>query len=156
MWLIDMDALETYLNWAENTSDRRYGPRLIFYFRMNGTTYVTRESAERHELITQRTGTARYTKDYSSVLAAISLSNHIFYNAFNGFFAERQRASRRCAPAIPQAASLIGKTAGSSVGSFFHILSKAMAKTEKRISNTLMTPVPGIAVRNVFMEFIEA
>ena len=32
------------------------------------------ESAERHGIITQRTGTARYTKDYCGVLAAISLS----------------------------------------------------------------------------------
>jgi hypothetical protein len=27
MWLIEMDALETYLNRAENTSDRRCGPK---------------------------------------------------------------------------------------------------------------------------------
>ena len=27
MWLIKMDALETYLNWAENTSDHRRGSR---------------------------------------------------------------------------------------------------------------------------------
>ncbi len=27
MWLIEMDALETYLNQAETTSDRRCGPR---------------------------------------------------------------------------------------------------------------------------------
>jgi hypothetical protein len=26
MWLIEMDTLEIYLNWAENTSDRRCGP----------------------------------------------------------------------------------------------------------------------------------
>ena len=43
------------------------------YFRVNGIPYVVGESAERHGLITQRTGTARYTKDYSGVLAAISL-----------------------------------------------------------------------------------
>jgi hypothetical protein len=44
------------------------------YIRVNGIPYVVGESAERHGLITQRTGTARYTKDYSGVLAAISLS----------------------------------------------------------------------------------
>ena len=44
------------------------------YFRVNSTPYVVGESAERHGLVTQRTGTARYTKDYSGVLAAISLS----------------------------------------------------------------------------------
>jgi excisionase family DNA binding protein len=27
MWLIELDALEKYLNQAENTSDRRRGPR---------------------------------------------------------------------------------------------------------------------------------
>lgn len=27
MWLIEMEALETYQKQAENTSDRRYGPR---------------------------------------------------------------------------------------------------------------------------------
>ncbi len=27
MWLIEMDALETYLNRAESTSDRRCGPK---------------------------------------------------------------------------------------------------------------------------------
>jgi len=35
---------------------------------------VVGESAERHGIITQRAGTARYTKDYCGVLAAISLS----------------------------------------------------------------------------------
>ena len=44
------------------------------YFRVNGTPHVVGESAERHGIITQRTGTARYTMDYSGVLAAISLS----------------------------------------------------------------------------------
>jgi hypothetical protein len=44
------------------------------YFRVIGRPYVVGESAERHGLITQRTGTARYTKDYCGVLAAISLS----------------------------------------------------------------------------------
>ncbi len=44
------------------------------YFRVNGKSYVVGESAERHGIVTQRTGTARYTKDYCGVLAAISLS----------------------------------------------------------------------------------
>lgn len=44
------------------------------YFRVNGIPYVVGVSAERHGLVTQRTSTARYTKDYSGVLAAISLS----------------------------------------------------------------------------------
>ena len=41
---------------------------------MNDTPYLVGESAERHGLITQRTDVARYTKDYYSELAAISLS----------------------------------------------------------------------------------
>jgi len=44
------------------------------YFRVNGIPYVVGESADRHGVITQRTGTARYTKEYCGVLAAISLS----------------------------------------------------------------------------------
>jgi hypothetical protein len=44
------------------------------YFRVNGKPYVVWESAERHGLITKRSGTARYTKDYCGVLAAISLA----------------------------------------------------------------------------------
>ena len=44
------------------------------YFKVNGIPYVVGESAERHGLITQRTGTARYTTEYCGVLAAISLS----------------------------------------------------------------------------------
>jgi len=44
------------------------------YFRVNGKPYVVGESAEHHGIIAQRTGTARYTKDYCGVLAAISLS----------------------------------------------------------------------------------
>ena len=44
------------------------------YFKVNGKPFVVGESAERHGLITQRTGTARYTKDYCGVLAAISLA----------------------------------------------------------------------------------
>lgn len=34
------------------------------YVRVNGKPYVVGESAERHGLVTQRTGTARYTQDY--------------------------------------------------------------------------------------------
>ena len=43
------------------------------YMRINGKPYVVGESAERHGLITQRTGTARYTRDYYGVFAAASL-----------------------------------------------------------------------------------
>jgi hypothetical protein len=43
------------------------------YMRINGKPFVIGESAERHGLITQRTGTARYTKDYYGVLAAAAL-----------------------------------------------------------------------------------
>ena len=43
------------------------------YLRINGKPYVVGESAERHGLITQRTGTARYTKDYYGVFAAAAL-----------------------------------------------------------------------------------
>jgi len=45
----------------------------IDYLRINGKPYVVGESAERHGLITQRTGTARYTRDYYGVLAAAAL-----------------------------------------------------------------------------------
>jgi hypothetical protein len=44
------------------------------YLRINGKPYVIGESAERHGLITQRTGTARYTRDYYGVFAAAALS----------------------------------------------------------------------------------
>lgn len=44
------------------------------YLRINGKPYVVGESAERHGLLTQRTGTARYTRDYYGVLAAAALS----------------------------------------------------------------------------------
>lgn len=44
------------------------------YFRVNGKPYAIGESAERHGLVTPRSGTARYTKDYCGVLAAISLA----------------------------------------------------------------------------------
>ncbi len=43
------------------------------YLRINGKPYVIGESAERHGLVTQRTGTARYTRDYYGVLAAAAL-----------------------------------------------------------------------------------
>ena len=43
------------------------------YMRINGKPYVVGESAERHGLVTQRTGTARYTQDYYGVLAAVDL-----------------------------------------------------------------------------------
>jgi len=43
------------------------------YLRINGKPYVAGESAERHGLITQRTGTARYTRDYYGVFAAAAL-----------------------------------------------------------------------------------
>jgi len=43
------------------------------YMRINGEPYVIGESAERHWLITQRTGTARYTRDYYEVLASAAL-----------------------------------------------------------------------------------
>ncbi len=44
------------------------------YIRINEKPYVIGESAERHGLITQRTGTARYTRDYYGVFAAAALS----------------------------------------------------------------------------------
>jgi hypothetical protein len=44
------------------------------YFRVNRKPYVIGESAERHGLATPRSGTARYTRDYCGVLAAISLA----------------------------------------------------------------------------------
>jgi len=43
------------------------------YFRINGKPYLVGDSAERQGLITQRTGTARYTRDYHGVLAAVAL-----------------------------------------------------------------------------------
>ena len=43
------------------------------YVRVNGKPYVVGVSAERHGLVTQRTGTARYTRDYYGVLAAATL-----------------------------------------------------------------------------------
>ena len=44
------------------------------YVRVNGIPYVVGESAERHGVLTQRSGTARYTRDYYGVIAAISLA----------------------------------------------------------------------------------
>jgi len=44
------------------------------YLRVNGIPYVVGESAERHGVLTQRSGASRYTRDYYGVLAAISLS----------------------------------------------------------------------------------
>ena len=44
------------------------------YFRVNGKPYVVGESAERHGMVSTRTGTARYTRDYYGVIAAISLA----------------------------------------------------------------------------------
>ena len=46
---------------------------LIDYVRINGQPYVIGESAERHEVLTQRNGTARYSRDYYGVLAAAAL-----------------------------------------------------------------------------------
>jgi len=43
------------------------------YIRVNGQPYVVGESAERHGISTQRTGAARYTRDYYGVLAAAAL-----------------------------------------------------------------------------------
>ena len=40
------------------------------YFRVNGNPYVIGESAERHGIVTSRSGTARYSRDYCGVLAA--------------------------------------------------------------------------------------
>jgi len=44
------------------------------YLRVNGTPYVVGESAERHGVLTQRSGASRYSRDYYGVLAAISLA----------------------------------------------------------------------------------
>jgi hypothetical protein len=43
------------------------------YMKINGTPYAVGESAERHGVIVQRSGTARYTRDYYGVLAAAAL-----------------------------------------------------------------------------------
>lgn len=44
------------------------------YMRINGKPYVIGESAERHGLVTQRNGAARYTRDYYGVLAAAAMA----------------------------------------------------------------------------------
>lgn len=44
------------------------------YLRINGIPYVVGESAERHGVLSQRSGASRYTSDYYGVLAAISLA----------------------------------------------------------------------------------
>jgi hypothetical protein len=43
------------------------------YLLINGKPYVVGESAERHGVTTQRSGAARYTRDYYGVLAAAAL-----------------------------------------------------------------------------------
>jgi hypothetical protein len=43
------------------------------YVRINGQPYVIGESAERHGVHTQRTGSSRYTRDYYGVFAAAML-----------------------------------------------------------------------------------
>jgi len=44
------------------------------YVRVNGKPYVVGESAERHGMLVQRSGSARYTRDYYGVLAVVALS----------------------------------------------------------------------------------
>jgi hypothetical protein len=44
------------------------------YIRVNGTPYVIGESAERHGLVSKRSGAARYTRDYYGVLATAVLA----------------------------------------------------------------------------------
>lgn len=44
------------------------------YMRINGKPYVVGESAERHGILAQRSGTARYTRDYYGVLAVAALA----------------------------------------------------------------------------------
>ena len=43
------------------------------YLKINGQAYVVGESAERHGVHTQRTGAARYTRDYYGLFAAAAL-----------------------------------------------------------------------------------
>jgi hypothetical protein len=43
------------------------------YMKIDGTPYAIGESAERHGVVVQRSGTARYTRDYYGVLAAAAL-----------------------------------------------------------------------------------
>lgn len=44
------------------------------YLRVNGKPYVVGASAERHGVITQRSGAARYTRDYYGILAVAALA----------------------------------------------------------------------------------
>jgi len=44
------------------------------YVRVNGNPYVVGESAERHGVLVQRSGSARYTRDYYGILAVVALS----------------------------------------------------------------------------------
>jgi hypothetical protein len=43
------------------------------YIRINGQPYVVGESAERHSVHTQRTGSSRYTRDYYGIFTAAVL-----------------------------------------------------------------------------------
>ena len=43
------------------------------YVRVNGKPYVVGESAERHGVLVQRSGSARYTRNYYGVLAVAAL-----------------------------------------------------------------------------------
>ncbi len=44
------------------------------YIRVNGKPYVVGESAERHGVLVQRSGSARYTRDYYGILAIAALA----------------------------------------------------------------------------------
>ncbi len=44
------------------------------YLRVNGKPYVVGESAERHGVLAQRSGSSRYTRDYYGVLAVAALA----------------------------------------------------------------------------------
>ena len=55
------------------TNRARFHNQSMGYMRINGKPYVVGDSAERHGLITQRTGSARYTRDYYGVFAAAAL-----------------------------------------------------------------------------------
>jgi len=44
------------------------------YIRVNGKPYVICESAERHGVLVQRSGSARYTSDYYCILAVAALA----------------------------------------------------------------------------------
>jgi hypothetical protein len=47
------------------------------YFRINGQPYVVGESAERHGIHSQRTGSSRYTRDYYGIFAA-AVPGHMY------------------------------------------------------------------------------